>query len=67
VPTGATLRLLTVSGEKVAELTPVNNRVEWDAKTEKGRAASPGIYYYIVTQGTAALEKGVFVLTNGVQ
>ena len=67
VPTGATLRLLTVSGEKVAELTPVNNRVEWDAKTEKGRAASPGIYYYIVTQGTAALEKGVLVLTNGVQ
>jgi hypothetical protein len=67
VPTGATLRLLTVSGEKVAELTPINNRVEWDAKTEKGRTASPGIYYYIVTQGTAALEKGVLVLTNGVQ
>lgn len=67
VPTGATLRLLTVSGEKVVELTPINNRVEWDAKTEKGRTASPGIYYYIVTQGTAALEKGVLVLTNGVQ
>jgi flagellar hook assembly protein FlgD len=67
MPEGSTLELVTVSGEKVVTLAPIHNRVEWNGKTQKGRTATSGIYYYILTQGTDVLEKGMLVLTNGAQ
>lgn len=64
MPDGSSLDIVTVSGEKVANIQPTQNRGEWDGKSENGKFASQGVYYYILRQGSETLEKGVLILSD---
>jgi len=62
MPDGSAFNLYTVSGETVFKAEEVGHRVEWDGKTQGGKIAAPGIYYYVVRSGVETLQKGVLVL-----
>ena len=59
------LTIFTVSGESVAKLTPVNGWFEWNGKTDKGRDAATGIYYYVARKNEEDVEKGVLLIKSG--
>ncbi len=62
MPSGSTLTIYTLSGEKVFHATEAGYRVEWDGRTEKGNHVGHGIYYYIVRRQEEVLQKGSLII-----
>jgi len=59
---GGVVTVYTVSGEKVARLTPLEGWYEWDGRTEGGRRAAPGVYYYVAKKDEEEVAKGVLLI-----
>ncbi|MCX8093637.1 MAG: PA14 domain-containing protein [Candidatus Goldbacteria bacterium] len=52
LPPSCRVQIYTVSGEMVISLDRyTGTRIIWDAKNQKGKDVSPGIYYYVVFNG----------------
>jgi flagellar hook assembly protein FlgD len=43
----------------------VNGWFEWNGKTDKGRNAATGIYYYVARKNEEDVEKGVLLIKSG--
>ncbi|MEK7476697.1 MAG: hypothetical protein AAB152_13835 [Candidatus Coatesbacteria bacterium] len=61
LPDSATVRIYTVSGSLVRELTHVvHHRIVWDGRTDGGAAAAPGLYLYVIELPGGKTAKGNF-------
>jgi hypothetical protein len=59
---GSSLVIVTLSGEKVADLPEDDGTIEWDAKTSGGKTVVPGVYYYLVRKDKEVFEKGALII-----
>ncbi|HEY5039930.1 MAG TPA: hypothetical protein VIJ93_12740 [bacterium] len=64
LPLGAVVSLYTVSGELVRSLTENSGLALWDGRNQEGAKVSPGIYYYVILQGTQVYQSGKFLVLN---
>jgi hypothetical protein len=65
VPNGATMSIYTISGESVVNpaLTPdATGHIYWYGTNSNGAPCSPGVYYYIIQNGTQSLLSGKILL-----
>jgi hypothetical protein len=62
MPKGTVLTIYTVSGEPVFTGEEKAYRVEWNGHTKKGERVAPGIFYFLVRQGTVTLLKGTLII-----
>lgn len=58
------LRIYTVSGEKVIEITNVISRYDWDGKNKVGSDVAAGIYIWILEKESGEKYKGKFILVR---
>ena len=65
VPPGATIRVYTVSGRLVRQLSARGGAVlQWDRNTEFGTRVAPGVYLYRIDWGTKRTQRGRLVLVR---
>lgn len=64
LPSGATLRIYTVSGRLVRHLSARGAGLQWDCKTEFGTRVAPGVYLYRLEWGTKRTQRGRLVLVR---
>ena len=68
---GSTATIYTVSGEKVwstqdsAFRYGVPYTAVWDGQNQNGVPVSPGIYYYVIQNGSQVVKDGKFLLLRG--
>jgi hypothetical protein len=61
LPDSASVRIYTVSGSLVKELTHVvHHRIVWDGRTDSGAEAAPGLYLYVIDLPGGRTVKGNF-------
>jgi hypothetical protein len=63
LPSGASIIIYTVSGERVTQVFELNGTAVWFGLTQSGNWISPGAYYYRVELKGATLLKGVLIVT----
>ena len=63
-PAGAVVRLYTLTGARVAELTDGDNDgvIVWDVKNQSGQDLASGVYLYVVVQGSNRVARGKVVI-----
>lgn len=66
VPPNTAWTIYSVSGELVWNLTSITGgEMDWNGVNNKGSLASPGIYYYVIKNGSTTLLSGkLLLLTN---
>ena len=62
LPEGAKVRIYTVSGELVKELTEESGAAYWDATTKDGKMVSMGSYVYVIRVGKETVKRGKVVV-----
>jgi hypothetical protein len=55
---GGTMKLFTMSGHKVAELSESGGAATWNLKNDSGEKVASGIYVYLITDGRGAKVRG---------
>ena len=58
------MRIFTVSGELVAELKEEGGRAHWDGRTDGGKNAAAGTYYYVVEVKSSLKKRGRIALVR---
>jgi hypothetical protein len=64
MPDGSTLNIYTISGEIVKSQEAGNGLdglTEWDGRSNWGKFAATGIYYYVIRLGGQTLAKGSLI------
>lgn len=66
VPAGATVRIYTILGGRVAELTDADRDgvVQWDANGDGGDPAASGVYLWVADGGSAGTARGKVVIVR---
>lgn len=69
-PSAVSLTLYDVKGARIRTLidgpsTAGPHQIEWDGKTDDGRVAAPGLYFYRLTTPTHGTKSGRLVLIPG--
>ncbi|HJT23757.1 MAG TPA: hypothetical protein VJ873_04230, partial [bacterium] len=64
LPLNSTVFLYTLSGELVRTIPSSGGQIGWDGTNQSGAKAAAGIYFYVIQDGQALLEKGKFLLVR---
>jgi len=62
VPDTATIKLFTISGAWIRNLTASNSRALWDLKNDSGEMVASGLYFYIVQNGDSTARGTIAVI-----
>lgn len=65
VPTGTSLDLYTVSGEKVISVPEIGGNIQWDGRNKGHWMTATGLYYYVIKNGSQVLLTGKLLVITG--
>jgi len=64
IPANAQIRIFTVSGRWVKNITSANGIATWDLTNDSGQAVASGVYLYLVNDSQGDNERGVIALVR---
>jgi hypothetical protein len=66
IPAGSTIRIYTLVGELVAELTDVdgNGMESWNVKNNSGKDLASGVYVYVIVPASGPAVRGKVVIVR---
>ena len=62
LPIGSTVKIFTVSGHWVKDLTVTVDKAPWDLKNNAGDKVASGIYLYLIKDSSGDMKKGQVVI-----
>ncbi len=62
VPDDATVKIFTISGFWVKNLTASNGRAAWDLTNDHGDRVASGLYFYLVTTPNAKTKGEIAII-----